>query len=161
MKGEVAMSNINWDEDDELELEDYSNGDDGIKNLRKAKRANEKYIKQLEEKLGEYIAKDYERTVKEVLTNKGVNAKAARLILNDLEEVTEESVTNWLINNGELIGFQPKQESNINEADLQSLAKQDAVTNDAGAPSNSDDIEQRLAQATSEEEIMSILNSVK
>lgn len=161
MKGEVAMSNINWDEDDELDLEDTSNEENGIKNLRKAKRANEKYIKQLEEKLGEYIAKDYERTVKEVLSSKGVNAKAARLILNDLEEVTEESVTNWLINNGELIGFQPKQESNINEADLQSLAKQDAVTNDAGTPSNSDDVEQRLAQATSEEEIMSILNSIK
>lgn len=155
-------NNINWEDDDELDLEDETpNEDKGINNLRKAKRANEKYIKQLEEKLGEYISKDYERTVKEILTNKGVNVKAARLILNDLEEVNEESVNNWLNNNGDLIGFQPKQESNVNQADLQTLAKQDALTHDAGTPSNSDDIEQLIANASSEEEIMSILKSIQ
>lgn len=158
------MSNINWEDDDELEFEsqnDSGGEDKGINNLRKAKRANEKYIKQLEEKLGEYIVRDHERTVKEVLTTKGVNAKAARLILNDLEEVNEESVTNWLNNNGDLIGYSPKQDSAVDNADLQSLVKQDSAVHDAGTPSNSDDVEQLLANAKSEEEIMSILKNIK
>lgn len=156
------MSNDNyWEDEDELDTEDTQYQDDGIKNLRKAKRANEKYIKQLEAQLSEYVAKDYERTVSEVLKSKGVNVKAARLILNDLEEVNEDSVNNWLSNNGDLIGYQPKQESNLNKEDVQALVKQDSVTQDAMAPSASDDVQQLLANATSEEEIMSILNSIK
>jgi hypothetical protein len=65
------MSNDNYweDEDDNQDL-GYQGEDDGIKNLRKAKRANEKYIKELEAQLGTYIAKDYERTVNEVLKSK-------------------------------------------------------------------------------------------
>lgn len=157
------MSNDNyWDEEDDLEMEDNNpTQDDGIKNLRKAKRANEKYIKQLEAQLSEYVSKDYERTVSEVLKSKGVNVKAARLILNDLEEVNEEAVNNWLSNNGDLIGYQPKQESNLNKEDVQALVKQDSVTQDAMAPSASDDVQQLLANATTEEELMSILNSIK
>lgn len=157
------MSNDNyWEDEDDLEMDDNNpTQDDGIKNLRKAKRANEKYIKQLEAQLSEYVAKDYERTVSEVLKSKGVNVKAARLILNDLEEVNEEAVNNWLSNNGDLIGYQPKQESNLNKEDVQALVKQDSVTQDAMAPSASDDVQQLLANATSEEEIMSILNSIK
>jgi hypothetical protein len=157
------MSNDNyWEDEDDLEMEDNNpTQDDGIKNLRKAKRANEKYIKQLEAQLSEYVSKDYERTVSEVLKSKGVNVKAARLILNDLEEVNEEAVNNWLSNNGDLIGYQPKQESNLNKEDVQALVKQDSVTQDAMAPSASDDVQQLLANATSEEEIMSILNSIK
>lgn len=157
------MSNDNyWEDEDDLEMDDNNPiQDDGIKNLRKAKRANEKYIKQLEAQLSEYVSKDYERTVSEVLKSKGVNVKAARLILNDLEEVNEEAVNNWLSNNGDLIGYQPKQESNLNKEDVQALVKQDSVTQDAMAPSASDDVQQLLANATTEEEIMSILNSIK
>jgi hypothetical protein len=156
------MSNDNyWEDEDDQEMEDIPTQEDGIKNLRKAKRANEKYIKQLEAQLSEYVSKDYERTVSEVLKSKGVNVKAARLILNDLEEVNEEAVNNWLSNNGDLIGYQPKQESNLNKEDVQALVKQDSVTQDAMAPSASDDVQQLLANATSEEEIMSILNSIK
>jgi hypothetical protein len=156
------MSNDNyWEDEDDQEMEDIPTQEDGIKNLRKAKRANEKYIKQLEAQLSEYVSKDYERIVSETLKSKGVNVKAARLILNDLEEINEEAVNNWLSNNGDLIGYQPKQESNLNKEDVQALVKQDSVTQDAMAPSASDDVQQLLANATSEEEIMSILNSIK
>lgn len=161
-KGEGCMSNDNYweDEDDNQDL-GYQGEDDGIKNLRKAKRANEKYIKELEAQLGTYIAKDYERTVNEVLKSKGVNTKAARLILNDLDEVNEDTVNNWLLTNGDLIGFQPKEEQQTNnDADIQALKKQDNATHAASAPSFSDDIELKLANATTEEEVLSILNGL-
>ena len=79
------MSNENyWEDENDSDLDNNPNENNGMNNLRKAKRADEKYIKELEERLGQYIAKDYERTVSEILKSKGVNTKAARLILNDL-----------------------------------------------------------------------------
>jgi len=156
------MSNDNyWEDDNESELDINPNEDEGIKNLRKAKRANEKYIKELESQLSVYVSKDYERIVSETLKSKGVNTKAARLILNDLDTVDEESVSKWLSENGDLIGYQPKQENAVNDADIQALKHQDDVTSAANStPVYSDDIERAILNAKSEEEIMSIIKSL-
>jgi hypothetical protein len=76
-----------------------------LKKLRKAKRADEKRIKELTEQLDGLSKVQRERTVKEVLEKKGVNPKAMRLILKDMEDVSEESVNNWLEDNGDLFGI--------------------------------------------------------
>ena len=76
------MSNNYWDdEDDDLDTTDEApmDGSDLLKKLRKAKRADEKRIKELTEQLEGFSKAQRERTVKEVLEKKGVNAKAARL----------------------------------------------------------------------------------
>ena len=91
------MSNNYWeDEDDDLDTETDAqmDGSDLLKKLRKAKRADEKRIKELTEQLEGLSKAQRERTVKEVLEKKGVNAKAARLILKDIEDVNEETVNN-------------------------------------------------------------------
>ncbi len=93
------MSNNYWeDEDEDLDTDQGFSGDgsDLIKKLRKAKRADEKRIKELTEQLEGLSKVQRERTVKEVLEKKGVNAKAARLILKDIDDVNEETVSNWL-----------------------------------------------------------------
>ena len=153
------MSNNYWDEeDDDLDTESMGDGSDLLKKLRKAKRADEKRIKELTEQLESLSKVQRERVVKEVLEKKGVNAKAARLVLKDLDDVNEESVSNWLDDNADLFGIKvAAQESPIDTKDLAALRQQDVLTQGAVTPDRGLDLEQRLNQASSEEEILSIL----
>jgi len=155
------MSNDNYWEDEDNQIQSDSNGKDAMANIRAAKRADEKRIKDLEEQLAAFTKQRDESIVSKVLESKGVNAKAARLVLKDLDAISEESVNNWLAENGDLIGFQPKQESAVNSADIQALKHQDDVTSAANStPVYSDDTKRAILNANSEEEIMSIIKSL-
>jgi hypothetical protein len=156
------MSNNYWDdEDDELDTDQQLGGDDLVKKLRKAKRADEKRIKELTEQLEGLSKVQRERTVKEVLEQKGVNPKAARIILKDLEEVNEETVMNWLDDNGDLFGYtRDAQEQSITDVDRATLRQQDIITQNAGTPSRAEDLEARLGgEFNSQEELIAFLRS--
>ena len=127
-----------------------------LKKLRKAKRADEKRIKELTEQLEGLSKTQRERTVKEVLEKKGVNLKAARLVLKDLDDVNEETVSNWLDDNADLFGLQVAKEE-VPVQDLAALRQQDVLTQGALTPDRGLDIEQRLNQANSEEELIAFL----
>ena len=156
------MSNNYWDEDeDDLDTDNevQMDGSDLLKKLRKAKRNDEKRIKELTEQLEGLSKSQRERTVKEVLEQKGVNPKAQRLILKDLDEVTEESVNNWLADNGDLFGLtQPEvtQEQELNRA---ALRQQDVVTQLGTTPDRAEDLLTRINNAASAEELNSIIYS--
>lgn len=154
-------SNDNWNEEDDLDfLGQDEDQTQGIKDLRKAKRADEKRIKELMERLEKFERQERESTVSKVLESKGVNSKAARLILKDVDEVSEESVNNWLRDNGDLIGYQePQQEEtkpNVREFSRQDSATQFAATSDA-----SDEYVDMLQNydGTSVDELLSIIQS--
>jgi hypothetical protein len=139
------MSNNYWDEeDDDLDTETEAplDGSDLLKKLRKAKRADEKRIKELTEQLETFSKAQRESTLKEVLEKKGVNTKAARLILKDISEVNEESINNWLSDNGDLIGYQPQ--SNNDDLNLAALRQQDVVTQQGISPDKANDMNARL-----------------
>jgi hypothetical protein len=157
------MSNAYWDEeDDDFETEQSfgSTESDLLKKLRKAKRADEKRIKELTEQLEGLTKTQRERLVKEVLEKKGVNQKAARLVLKDLDDVNEESVSHWLDDNADLFGIKvQQQEAPVDTQDLARLRQQDILTQGAVTPDRGLDIEQRLSQAGSAEELLSILQS--
>jgi hypothetical protein len=157
------MSNNYWDDEEDEDLDtDTSTGDgsDLLKKLRKAKRSDEKRIKELTEQLETFTKAQREQTVKQVLEQKGVNAKAARLIMKDLDDVSEESVTNWLTDNADLFGLtvdtQEKQEQDINRA---ALRQQDVITQNALTPERTEDMESRIASANSADEILAILQA--
>jgi hypothetical protein len=157
------MSNNYWDEDEDEDLDTDTNAGDGsdlLKKLRKAKRADEKRIKELTEQLETFTKAQREQTVKQVLEKKGVNAKAARLIMKDLDDVNEESVNNWLTDNAELFGLtvdtQEKQEQDINRA---ALRQQDVITQNALSPERTEDMESKIASANSADEILAILRA--
>jgi hypothetical protein len=156
------MSNNYWDDEDEDDTTITGNEteSDLQKKLRKKIRADEKRIKELEEKLGNFTKVDKERTVKEVLEKQGVNPKAARLALKDLEDVSEESVMNWLEENGDLFGYSPAEGTpGISEENRTALRKQDNLTAGAITPDRAEDMEMRIDQAQSEEELQRILYS--
>ena len=156
------MSNNYWDEeDDDLDTQEYAgDGSDLLKKLRKAKRADEKRIKELTEQLEGLSKVQRERVVKEVLEKKGVNLKAARLVLKDLDDVNEESVSNWLDDNADLFGIKvAEQEAPVNQQELARLRQQDILTQGALTPDRGLDVEQRMNQAGSAEDLLSILQS--
>ena len=138
------MSNNNWDDDDDdFDTDiDNSDGSDLVKKLRKAKRSDEKRIKELTEQIEVFSKVQRESTIKELLEKKGVNTKAARLILKDISEVNEESINSWLSDNGDLIGYQPQ--SNNDDTNLAALRQQDIVTQQGISPDKANDMNARL-----------------
>jgi hypothetical protein len=156
-------NNNNWDNDDDLDMYNEVSNDEtnGIKDLRRAKRADEKRIKELTEKLEMFERQQRESTVKSVLESKGVNSKAARLILKDLDEVSEDSVSNWLRDNGDIVGYteavQEESKPNVRE-----FSRQDGATQFAATPDVSDEYVDMLQNynGNSEEELLSIIQSI-
>ena len=155
------MSNNYWDEeDDDLDndTETQMDGSDLLKKLRKAKRADEKRIKELTEQLETFTKTQREQTVKSVLEQKGVNQKAARLILKDLDgDFSEDAVSNWLNENGELFGLEVSEKRD--EQNLAALRQQDVMTSKAVTPDRAQDLEQRMDNAGSMEELLTLMQS--
>ena len=156
------MSNNYWDEDeDDLDTDNevQMDGSDLLKKLRKAKRNDEKRIKELTEQLEGLSKVQRERTVKEVLEKKGVNPKAQRLILKDLEDISEESVNTWLDDNGDLFGLTKPEVNPEQEVNRAALRQQDILTQNSLTPDRAEDLETKISNAQSAEEILSILRT--
>ena len=156
------MSNNYWDEDeDDLDTDNevQMDGSDLLKKLRKAKRNDEKRIKELTEQLEGLSKSQRERVVKEVLEQKGVNPKAQRLILKDLDDITEESVNNWLEDNGDLFGLVQPEVNEEKELNRAALRQQDVVTQLGMTPDRAEDLLSRINNAASAEELNSIIYS--
>jgi hypothetical protein len=155
------MSNNYWDEeDDDLDndTETQMDGSDLLKKLRKAKRADEKRIKELTEQIETFTKTQRESTVKAILEQKGVNQKAARLVLKDLDgDFSEEAVSNWLTENGELFGLEVSDKRD--EQNLAALRQQDVMTTKGFTPDRAQDLEQRMDNAGSMEELLSLMQS--
>jgi len=160
----VAMSNNYWDEDeDDTDVNESSmDGSDLLKKLRKAKRADEKRIKDLTDQLEGFSKAQKESVIKKVLEDKGVSPKAARLIARELEgDFTEDSVSNWIDDNAEVFGLQTRQvaEQPANTLDRAALRQQDIVTQQAITPDRAADSLLRINNAASAEEIIAMIQS--
>ena len=157
------MSNNYWeDEDDDLDTDNGTqlDGSDLLKKLRKAKRNDEKRIKELTEQLEGLTKVRREQIVKEVLEKKGVNAKAARLVLKDLDDVNEETVNNWLEDNADLFGVKvDKEEPKVSEIDKAALRQQDVLTQSAMTPDRAEDLSLRINNADSMDALLDVLRS--
>lgn len=153
------MSNNYWEDEDDFDTEESVDGNDLVKKLRKAKRSDEKRIKELSEQLEGFLKEKKESTVRQVLEKKGVNLKAARLIMKDLEDVNEEAVNNWLDDNADLFGIKLSDAPAVDKNDLAALRQQDVLTQGAVTPDRAEDFEMRLNNASSAEEILGLLRS--
>jgi len=150
-------------EDDFDDLEETSAPEDNsnlVKQLRKQLREQQKVNKDISEKFESLSKAQKERVVKEVLEAKGVNQKAARLIMKDLEDVNEETVSHWLDDNGDLFGLaKPVEVDPQQQIDRAALRQQDLVTQGALSPDKSLDAIQRINDAGSAEEIIAMIQS--
>ena len=124
-------------------------------------RDRDKQIKEISEKFESLSRVEKERVVKSVLEAKGVNQKAARFIMKDLEDINDETVNRWLDDNGELFGIkkQAAEQDPQQQIDRAALRQQDIVTQGALTPDRSTDALQRISDAASAEEIIQMIQS--
>lgn len=157
------MSNNYWDDEDEDEVTTPSATDgNAMKELRKAYREQKKENDALRERVTTFEKAQSERTVKEILEKQGVNTKAARLILKDLEDVSEESINGWLTENGDLLGFTPAPVTPaVSDETRAAIVAQDSLTQGALSPERNEDLEYRIENAQSQEELNNILWSAQ
>lgn len=149
-------NNKEWyEDDDDLDLDDLDQSDAGIRNLRKADRAKSKRIKELETELENLRKFQRETVVSSVLKEKGVNPNIAKFIPADLA-TDQEAINSWLLENGELFGYQPqKQNANtsVSSEELALMREMDAITSSASVPDGVNDINSAIKNAQSPEEI--------
>lgn len=159
------MSNNTQDWDDDLEFEDYDDApqrgssDDVLKKVRRAERAKDKQLKELQAELDSLRKFQREATISQVLAEKGVNPKVAKFIPADIE-MSSDSISNWLTDNGELFGVAaPVQQSAVDMNDINALRQIDAVTSGAISPDDVNDAFNIMNNADSAEELLNFLYS--
>ena len=159
------MSNNNQDWDDDFEFEDFDDvpsrgsSDDVLKKVRRAERAKDKQLKELQSELEALRKFQREATISQVLAEKGVNPKVAKFIPADIE-MSSDSISNWLTDNGELFGVAaPVQQSAVQSEDYAALRQIDAVTSGAISPDDVNDAFNIMNNAGSAEELLNFLYS--
>lgn len=160
-------NNQDWYDDDDFDFEDEveetptrGSKDDVLKKVRRAERAKDKQLKELQAELESLRKFQREATVSKVLSEKGVNPKIAAFIPSDIE-ATPEALNSWLEQYGDVFGVaqQPQQQANINEMDLAALRQIDAVTSNAYSPDDVNDSFSVINNAQSREELLEFLYS--
>jgi hypothetical protein len=148
----------NYDEDDDFDFEDQPQ--DVVKQLRKVNRTLEKRLKELEQEATTLKTQTRQRTVKDVLTAKGINPKVAAFVPQDLD-ASEEAVTNWLNEYGDVFGVKSDEESESkstsNNPALQAQARINDVISTGTPPGVDEDIVAKMANVKNAAELNALL----
>lgn len=137
------MSDTTFDDDD-------FEGDDSnvVRELRKALKAKDKQVKELETRLGEIESAGRQQTIEGVLTDAGIKPGIAKFIPKDI--TTEEEVRVWLDENAELFGLTKVDSTDSDEV---KAAGRLAKLGDVAEAVDPGDLLTRIAAATSQEEL--------
>jgi hypothetical protein len=153
------MSAFDENYDDDTTADEY--GSDLVRELRKANKAKEKQLRELQDQLVSIQKQSRERTVKDVLTSRGLNPKIAAFIPADIDP-SEEAVASWVEQYADIFGgtaAAPAAESTPEEiANLSALGQINAVQQSA-TPLGGDpkQIESLIRGAQSPEELNRLL----
>ena len=150
------MSNFDYEDDDETESTYDSN--DLVKQLRKANKQKDKELADLKAQFGDISKAQRERAVKDVLEARGVNSKIAKFIPSDIDP-TEESLSKWLDDNGDVFGFQATEsnQSVVDPAQAAAYKKMNGITEQGLTPDSSEDLMRKLMSANSKEDLDEII----
>ena len=153
------MSNNDY-EDDDFDLEDNSSNtnNDLVKQLRKQLKQKEKELADFNSKLGELSKSQRERAIKDVLEARGVNKKIASFIPSDLDP-TEESLSKWLDDNGDVFGIQAPDtnQNNVDPVEAAKYQKMNQTMNNGITPDATDDIMKKLLSAETPEQLAEVM----
>ena len=152
--------NINWETDEEEDDDftpSFESDTDLVRKLRKDLKQAQKRNKELEGSLGELSKSQRERIIKDAFASKGVNPKIASFVPQDIE-ASEEAVTQWLDNYADVFGIKLEEKQAVSQEDIQSMQRMNNALTGAEAPGASDDLANRIANASSEDEILTILS---
>jgi len=151
------MSNYEYEDDDDDFTTDSSN--DLVKQLRKAAKQKDKELQELRSQFESLSKGQRERAIKDLLASRGVNSKIASFIPQDIDP-TEESLSKWLDDNGDVFGIESGQNQVTPNVDPAQAAAYKRMTNtaDSGAsPEHNADIMQKLMNANTKEELDEVI----
>ena len=150
------MSNYDYEDDDDTESTFDSN--DLVKQLRKANKLKDKELADLKSQFEGLSKAQRERAIKDTLEARGVNSKIAKFIPSDIDP-TEESLSKWLDENGDVFGYQAAEsnQTNVDPAQAAAYKRMNNATEQGQTPDASDDILRRLMSANSKEELDDII----
>lgn len=157
------MSGSNeYDWIDDIEDEDNEDARSGrdnnvLRSLRKENKSKDKQIKDLQEQLNALATQTRERSVKDVLTAKGLSDKISKFIPKEL--TSEDDVMAWVEENGDIFGAVPTSPSKEQaKPDLAALTQISQVQS-TGQPFDGDDdqIAALIRSARTPEELNMVL----
>jgi hypothetical protein len=122
------MSNYEYEDDDDDFTNDSSN--DLVKQLRKASKQKDKELQELRAQFDNLSKGQRERAIKDLLASRGVNSKIASFIPQDIDP-TEESLSKWLDDNGDVFGIESGQTQATPNVDPNDAAAYKRMTNSA------------------------------
>ena len=151
------MSNYEYEDEDDDYTTDSSN--DLVKQLRKAAKQKDKELQELRSQFENLSKGQRERAIKDLLASRGVNSKIASFIPQDIDP-TEESLSKWLDDNGDVFGIESGQTQTTPNVDPAQAAAYKRMTNTAdsgSSPEHNADIMQKLLNANSREELDEVI----
>jgi hypothetical protein len=132
-------------EDDDDSQESSNDGSSAMKQLRRANAQQAKQIKDLQEKLDGTNKGLRERSIKDVLSQRGLNPKIAAFVPADLEP-DEASISKWVDDYADVFGGASKTDTGptMSQEDIGSLKAMDQTTAGGGAPMGQDALLERV-----------------
>ena len=151
------MSNFDYEDDDD-DITTSDSGNDLVKQLRKANKQKEKELAELKAQFDGLSKAQRERAIKDTLEARGVNSKIAKFIPSDIDP-TEESLSKWLDDNGDVFGYQAAEsnQSVVDPAQAAAYKRMNDASSQAQTPDSSDDILRKLMSANSKEELDEVI----
>ena len=152
------MSNFEYEDDEDDFTTPVNEGNDLVKQLRKAAKQKDKELAELRAQFGEISKANRERAIKDALESRGVNGKIAKFIPSDIDP-TEESLSKWLDDNGDVFGYSATESNQptVDPAQAAAYKKMNSVTEQGLTPDASDDIMRKLMSANSKEELDEVI----
>lgn len=152
------MSNFEYEDEDDDFTTPSNDSNDLVKQLRKATKQKDKELAELRSQFENLNKAQRERAIKDTLEARGVNSKIAKFIPSDIDP-TEESLSKWLEENGDVFGFQATEsnQASVDPAQAAAYKKMNQVTEQGLTPDASDDIMRRLMSANSKEELDEVI----
>jgi hypothetical protein len=151
------MSNYDYDDDD---FETPSNdGNDLVKQLRKANKQKEKELAEIKAQFESLSKAQRDRAIKDTLASRGVNSKIASFIPSDIDP-TEESVSKWLEDYADVFGIQQAETQatpNVDPAQAAAYKRMNSATQQAATPDAGADVMRRLLNANTREELDQVI----
>ena len=151
------MSNYDYEEDDDFDMND-SSSNDLVKQLRKSAKQKDKELAELRSQFDGLSKAQRERTIKDALERRGVNQKIASFIPQDIDP-TEESVSKWLEDYSDVFGIDlgQNQSTNVDPADIAAYKRMTGTADAGMTPERGADVMTRLMNANTKEELDDII----
>ena len=154
------MSNYEYEDDDDDFTQESNQNNDLVKQLRKAAKQKDKELAELRSQFENLNKQSRERAIKDVLESRGVNSKIAKFIPSDIDP-TEESLSKWLEDNGDVFGFQPQEQSKpaVDPAEASAYKKMNQAVDSGISPESNEDVMRKILSANSKEELDEIIRN--